>query len=46
MSHPALGFFVRQYKLAGSSQELKDRYLKMILDNYVLKKLEGVLEAH
>ena len=44
--HPALGFFVRRYKLAGKRQEASHNYLKLILDTYVLKKLHGTLEPH
>jgi hypothetical protein len=46
MSQPSLGFFVRQYRVAGKSQDLSDRYLKLILDTYILKKLDGTLEPH
>ena len=44
MNHPSSNFFVRQYKNAGDKQELSDRYLKLILDSYILKLLDGTLE--
>ncbi len=46
MNHPDLSFFVKQYRLPGRSQEDSNRYLKMILDLYILKKLDGTLEPH
>ena len=46
MNYPSLSFFARQYRQAGRSQEHRERHLKLILDSYILKKLDGVLEAH
>ncbi len=44
MNHPDLQFFVKQYRHAGKDKKLADRYLKMTLDSYILKKLDGTLE--
>jgi hypothetical protein len=43
MKQPESGFYVRQYKQAVRDGGRSDFYLKMILDNYILKKLGGSL---
>lgn len=45
MTEPSLRFFVEQFKAAKDNRQVQERYLKMIIDNYILKQLDGMSKA-